>query len=68
LRILSADLTRITTSGLGTLRDPDVTDLRPRDTVSVTDEGADTVEAEVLAVRSGEVDVLVHWGRVLHGA
>lgn len=29
--------------------------------MAVTDDEADTVRAEVLAVRSGEIDVRIHW-------
>lgn len=66
MRVLSADLTRFTTAGFGTLRGPEITGLRPGDTVAVTDDDADIVLAEVLAVRAGEIDVRIHWDRTTH--
>lgn len=61
MRILTADLTRFTTAGFGTLRGPDITGLHPGDPVTVTDDGADHVQAQVLAVRAGETDLRLHW-------
>lgn len=60
------DLSRFTGSGFGTLREPAAASLRIGQIVAVTDEDADTLQAEVLAVRDGEVRV--NWDRVLHRA
>jgi hypothetical protein len=61
MRLLTADLTRFTTSGFGTVRGPNLDGLRPGDTVTVTDEGAALLVAVVLLARAGEVDVRVSW-------
>lgn len=61
MRFLTADLARFTTAGFGTVRGSEVEGLHPEDRVTLTDEGADTVEAEVLDVRHGEVDVRIHY-------
>jgi hypothetical protein len=63
-----ADLARFTSNGFGTLRDPAAGSLRPGQLIAVTDDDADTLRAEVLAVRDGEVDVRVRWDEVLRRA
>lgn len=65
---LRADLARFTTVGLGTLHGPAAASLQEGQIIAVTDDGADALQAEVLAVRSGEADIRVHWDRVLHRA
>ena len=68
MRTFSTDLARFNTAGYGTLRDEGVNTLHVGDVVAVTDDDADTYEAEVLAVESGAAQVRVRWDRVLHQA
>jgi hypothetical protein len=63
-----ADLTRFTSDGFGTLHGPAAGSLHAGQRIAVTDDEADTLEAEVLAVREGEADIRVRWDRVLHRA
>lgn len=63
-----ADLTRFTSAGFGILHEPAAGSLRAGQIIAVTDDDADTLQAEVLAVRDGEADIRVHWDRVLHRA
>lgn len=68
LATFRTDLSRFTTAGLGIVREAAAGSLRAGQIIAVTDDDADTLEAEVLAVRDGEADVRVHWDRVLRRA
>jgi hypothetical protein len=68
VKTFQVDLARFTTNGFGTLHGPAAASLHAGQRIAVTDEEADTLEAEVLAVREGEADIRVHWDRVLHRA
>lgn len=59
-RVLSADLATFTSAGLGTLRIPAGVALEPGQTIAATDEGANTVEARVLAVTPDTAQVRVY--------
>ena len=50
------------------MRHPGVAKLRRGDLVAVTDDGADTVEAEVLDVVGQTAHVQLHTDRILHRA
>jgi hypothetical protein len=58
---LRADMASFTGAGYGTLRVPHGVHLEPGQTVFVTDDEADTLTAEVLAVRETTADVRVYW-------
>jgi hypothetical protein len=68
MRTFNTDLARFNTAGYGTLRGQGVGTLRPGEVVSVTDDEADTYEAEVIAVEDETAQIQVHWDRVLHKA
>lgn len=68
MRTFTTDLARFNTAGYGTLRGEGVTTLHVGDVVGVTDDEADTYEAEVLVVDAGAAQVRVRWDRVLHQA
>lgn len=68
IRTLQADLARFTTDGFGTLHGQAIGSLQVGQRIAVTDDEADVLEADVLAVREGEADIRVHWDRVLHRA
>ena len=68
MRTFSADLSRFTSSGHGTLHDPATAQLRPGERIAVTDDEADTLEAEVIAVGNGSAEVQIFWDKVLHRA
>lgn len=66
--VVRTDLASFSSAGYGTLRVPTGVHLDQGQTIAVTDDDADTLEAEVLAVTGGKAEVLVHWDRVLRGA
>jgi hypothetical protein len=68
MRTFNTDLARFKTAGYGTLRGDDVGTLHVGDLLAVTDNEADTYEAEVLAVDAEAAQVHVRWDRVLHQA
>lgn len=65
---LKTDLASFTGAGYGSLRVPPGVHLNPGQTIAVTDDDADTLEAEVLASTGDKAEVRVHWDRVLHRA
>jgi hypothetical protein len=67
MRTFRTDLARFSTTGHGTIKG-DVAALSVGDRVAVTDDEADTLEAEVVAVSTDSADVRIHWDRILHRA
>lgn len=65
---LTTDLASFPGAGYGTVRVPAGTHLRAGDLVAVTDDDADTLQAEVLSVAGDRAEIRVHWDRVLHRA
>lgn len=68
LAVFRTDLARFTSAGHGTLHDPRAVQLQVGQRLAVTDDGADTVEAEVLAVRDGAADIRLHWDQIVERA
>lgn len=68
MRTFSTELARFNTAGLGTIRDAAVRSLHKGEIIAVTDDDADTFEAEVLDVTGDAAAVCVRWDRVLHRA
>lgn len=68
VKTFQVDLARFTTNGFGTLHGTATGSLHAGQRIAVTDDEADTLEAEDLAVRDGEAEIRVHWDRVLHRA
>ena len=68
MRTFSVDMSRFTSSGLGTLHDPLAAELHPGDRIAVTDEDADTLEAEVIGVTGEAAEIKILWDKVLHRA
>jgi hypothetical protein len=66
MRTINADLTRFTTAGRGTVHGAAADGLEVGTTVGVTDDDADTYEAEVLATDGGTAEIRVFWDRVLY--
>lgn len=66
--IVKTDLASFTGAGYRSLRIPSGVRLAPGQTIAITDDEADTLEAEVLAVAGDKAEVRVHWGRILHRA
>jgi hypothetical protein len=63
LRSLRVDLSRFTTAGFGTVHGAEADGLSTGQLVAVTDDEADSLEAEVLAVRSGAADLRARCNR-----
>jgi hypothetical protein len=61
LPVLRVDLSRFTTAGHGTVHGTAAAGLAVGQVVAVTDEDADVLEAEVLAVRPGAANLRVRW-------
>ena len=59
--VLRVDLSRFTSAGRGTVHGAAATELVVGQVVAVTDDEADVLEAEVLAVRPGAADLQVRW-------
>jgi hypothetical protein len=62
------DLTRFTSAGYGTIYGLKTEGLRVGQLIAITDDEADTIEAEVLEVCGDAVKVRSHWDRVLRSA
>lgn len=66
---IKTDYASFPSDGRGRVRVPDGVKLRKGQRVAVTDDDADTVEAEVLAEPSnGRAEVRLNWTKVLHFA
>ncbi len=68
MRTINTDLTRFSSSGHGTVYGAAVRDLQAGEHIAVTDEDANTLEAEVLRVSEGRADIRIFWGNVMGGA
>lgn len=68
MRTFTTDLARFTSTGYGQIRHPDAAKLRRGEFIAVTDDDADTVEGEVLAVAGQTAQVQLHLNRILHRA
>lgn len=67
MKIFSLDLTRLPSSGHGTVRIP-TNGVVVGDTIGVHDEDTDTFEAAVIAVEPGQAEIQVRWARTLSRA
>ncbi len=65
---IHVDFTRLTSAGYGTIYGPGTEGLRVGQFIAITDDEADTIEAEVLEVRDDAVKIRAHWNKVLHTA
>lgn len=61
--VLRTDLASFTGAGYGTVRVPDGVRLVPGQTIVLTDDEADSLEAEVLTTEGDTAQVRVRWGR-----
>jgi len=68
MRTFSTDLSRFTSNGYGTLHDPAAAELHEGERIGVTDEEADTLEAEVIRVTGEGAEVRIFWDEVLRRA
>jgi hypothetical protein len=59
---LRVDLSRFTSAGHGTVHGAAADGLLAGQVIAVTDDDADVLEAEVLAVRPGVADLQARWG------
>ncbi|WP_416957802.1 hypothetical protein ACNKF0_09460 [Nocardioides sp. T5] len=65
---MKSDLASFSSAGYGTLRVPAGSHPDAGQVIAVTDDEADTLEAEVLAVNGDKAEVRVHWDRIVRGA
>lgn len=65
---IKTDLASFTGAGYGRLRIRPGVHLTVGEVIAVTDDEADTLEAEVLTVNGDIAEVHVHWDRILHRA
>lgn len=65
---IHVDFTRLTSVGYGTIYGPKTDGLRVGQLIAITDDEADTIEAEVLEVCGDAVKIRAHWDRVLRTA
>ncbi len=63
---IQVDFTRLTSAGYGTIYGPETEGLHVGQLIAITDDEADTIEAEVLEVCGDAVKIRAHWGKVLH--
>ncbi len=67
-RTIHVDFTRLTSAGYGTIYGPKTEGLRVGELIAITDDEADTIEAEVLEVCGDAVKIHARWDNVLHSA
>lgn len=65
---IPVDFTRLTSAGYGTIYGPKTNGLRVGQIIAITDDEADTIEAEVLEVSGDTAKIHARWGTVLHTA
>ncbi len=58
----------MTRAGYGTIYGPKTEGLRVGQLIAITDDEADTIEAEVLDVCGDAVKIRAHWDKVRHTA
>lgn len=63
---IQVDFTRLTSAGYSTIYGPKTKGLRVGQLIAITDDEADTIEAEVLEVCADAVTIRAHWDKVLH--
>lgn len=68
MRTFSVDLSRFTSSGYGTLHTSVAAELHRGERIAVTDDDADTLEAEVIRVTGDAAEIKIFWDKVLHRA
>ena len=68
LAVLVPALPGFTSAGCGTVHGRAAEGPTAGERIAVTDLDADTVEAEVVAVRLDGADIGIHWDRILHKA
>ncbi len=67
-KIIQVDFTRFTSAGYGTIYGPKTDGLRVGEIIGLTDDEADTIEAEVLEVCGDAVKIHARWETVLRPA
>lgn len=65
---IHVDFTRLTSAGYGTIYGPKTDGLRVGQLIAITDDEADTIEAEMLEVCGDAVRIRAHWDKVLRTA
>jgi hypothetical protein len=64
MTVVGVDLSRFSSSGKGTVYGAFTSEFTLGQSIAVTDDDADTLEATVIALRPGSADLQVHWDRV----
>lgn len=64
MTVVDVDLSRFNSLGYGTVHGDFTSEFTLGQVIAVTDDDADTLEATVIALRSGAADLQVHWDRV----
>lgn len=67
-KTVKVDFSRLISAGYGKIYGPQAEGLRAGDVVAVTDDEADTIEAEVLEVSGDAARIHARWDRVLRTA
>lgn len=67
-KTIQVDFTRLTSAGYGTIYGSKTDGLRVGQLIAITDDEADTIEAEVLEVCGDAAKIHARWGKVLHTA
>jgi hypothetical protein len=62
------DFTRLTSAGYGTIYGSKTVGLRAGQIIAISDDEADTIEAEVLEVSGDAAKIRAHWDKVLRTA
>lgn len=65
---IQVDITRFTSAGYGTIYGPRTEGLTAGQLIAITDDEADTIEAEVLEVCGDAAKIRAYWDRVLCSA
>lgn len=65
---IQVDFTRLTSAGYGTIYGPKSAGLRVGQLIAITDDEADTIEAEVLELNGDAAKIHARWDRVLRTA
>jgi hypothetical protein len=67
-RTIQVDFTRLTSDGYGTIYGAKTEGLRVGQLIAITDDDADTIQAEVIEVCGDAVKIHARWDQVLHTA
>ena len=65
---IRVDFTRLTSAGYGLIYGPRSEGLQVGQLIAITDDDADTIEAEVIEIRGDAAKIRAHWDKVLHRA